>query len=65
MDKEKTEEVKELRAKGLYIIDKSRKQRKSHENTEVKKLYEEYLDEPASSKAHHLLHTHYIERSRV
>jgi iron-only hydrogenase group A len=65
MDKEKTEEVKELRAQGLYAIDKSRKCRKSHENPEIKKLYEEYLDEPASNKAHHLLHTHYVERSRV
>lgn len=65
MDKEKTEEVKVLRAQGLYNIDKSRKQRKSHENPEVKALYDEYLEKPNSHKAHHLLHTHYTERSRV
>lgn len=65
MDKEKTEEVKAIRAQGLYNIDKSRKQRKSHENPEVKALYDEYLEKPNSHKAHHLLHTHYTERARV
>lgn len=64
IDKEKTEEVKKLRAQGLYKIDEERKYRKSHENPEVKKLYEEYLGEPSSHKAHHLLHTRYIERER-
>lgn len=65
LDKEKTEEVKKLRAQGLYSIDRSRKFRKSHENEEVKKLYEEYLGEPNSHKAHHLLHTHYVMRNKV
>ncbi|MGB7604729.1 MAG: NADH-dependent [FeFe] hydrogenase, group A6 [Lutisporaceae bacterium] len=65
MDKEKTEEVKKLRAQGLYSIDESRKQRKSHENPEVKALYDEYLEKPNSHKAHHLLHTHYTKRDRV
>jgi len=65
IDKEKTEEVKKLRAQGLYSIDKERKFRKSHENPEVKKLYEEYLEEPNSHKAHHLLHTTYTERERA
>lgn len=65
MDKDKTDEVKQLRAQGLYKIDSDRKHRKSHENPEIKKLYEEYLEEPNSHKAHHLLHTHYTKRSRV
>lgn len=65
MDKEKTEEVKKLRAQGLYSIDRERKLRKSHENSEVKKLYDEYLEKPNSHKAHHLLHTHYTKRNRV
>lgn len=64
MNKEKTEEVMKLRAQGLYKIDAERKFRKSHENPEVKKLYEEYLGEPNSHKAHHLLHTKYTERER-
>ena len=66
IDKEKTEEVKKLRAQGLYKIDKEeRKYRKSHENPQVKKLYEEYLEEPKSHIAHRLLHTRYIERNRA
>ena len=65
IDKEKTEEVVKLRAQGLYRIDEERKLRKSHENPEVKKLYEEYLEKPNSHKAHHLLHTEYTERSRA
>ena len=36
--------------------------RKSHENSAVKKLYEEYFGEPNSHKAHEVLHTHYIKR---
>ncbi|MFZ5354341.1 MAG: NADH-dependent [FeFe] hydrogenase, group A6 [Bacillota bacterium] len=65
MDKEKTEEVKKLRAQGLYTIDKENKVRKSHENAEVKALYDEYLGKPNSHEAHHLLHTHYTKRERV
>jgi iron-only hydrogenase group A len=65
IDKEKTEEVVKLRAQGLYRIDEERKLRKSHENPEVKKLYEEYLEKPNSHKAHHLLHTEYTERARA
>ena len=66
LDKEKTEEVKKLRAQGLYKIDKEdRRFRKSHENPEVKKLYEDYLDEPNSHISHRLLHTKYIERDRA
>jgi iron-only hydrogenase group A len=65
MNKEKTEEVKQLRAQGLYSIDRGRKLRKSHENPEVQKLYEEYMEKPNSHKAHHILHTHYTKRSKV
>ncbi len=65
MDKEKTDEVKKLRAQGLYSIDQSRKHRKSHENPEVKALYDEYMEKPNSHKAHHILHTHYTKRDRV
>lgn len=65
LDKEKTDEVKKLRAQGLYSIDQSRKHRKSHENPEVKALYDEYMEKPNSHKAHHILHTHYTKRDRV
>lgn len=38
--------------------------RKSHENPSIKKLYEEYLGKPGGHKAHELLHTSYVERSK-
>ena len=45
--------------KGLYTEDESKAMRMSHENPAIKALYNEYLGEPGSEKAHHLLHTHY------
>lgn len=55
-------DVAALRAKALYDNDKANKLRKSHENPDIKKLYEEYLGAPGSDKAHHLLHTSYKAR---
>ncbi len=52
------------RAKALYGEDAGKPKRKSHENAELKKLYDEYLGAPNSEKAHHLLHTHYIKREK-
>jgi NADH-quinone oxidoreductase subunit G len=49
----------EKRMKGLYTEDESKAMRMSHENPAIKALYQEYLGEPGSEKAHHLLHTHY------
>ncbi|MFO7815958.1 MAG: NADH-dependent [FeFe] hydrogenase, group A6 [Halanaerobiales bacterium] len=56
------EEILEKRMNAIYEIDSSKKIRKSHENPFIKKLYEEYLEEPGSHKAHELLHTEYKER---
>ncbi len=50
------------RAKGLYKEDKEMKLRKSHENPEIKLIYEKFLGEPNGHKAHKLLHTHYTKR---
>ncbi len=52
------------RAKALYGEDANKPLRKSHENSEIKKLYAEYLGEPNGHKAHQLLHTHYIKREK-
>ncbi len=57
-------DVQKLRADALYSIDEKSVIRKSHENPVVKKIYEEYLEVPGSYRAHKLLHTHYIERSK-
>jgi NADH-quinone oxidoreductase subunit G/NADP-reducing hydrogenase subunit HndD len=51
------------RAEGLYREDAGLARRKSHENSEVQRLYAEFLGEPGGDKAHHLLHTHYVRRS--
>ena len=45
------------RGEMLYDIDYMSSLRFSHENPEIKKLYEDYLGKPLSEKAHHLLHT--------
>lgn len=55
-------EKKDARAEGLYKSDRELPLRKSHENAEVKAIYEEWLKEPNSHKAHELLHTHYVNR---
>ena len=55
-----TPEKRALRAEGLYNEDlKDTQFRRSHENKDIKKLYDEYLGEPNSHKAHELLHTSY------
>ncbi len=51
------------RGEILYKDDEIQEYRKSHENPEIKKIYEEYLKEPLGEKSHKLLHTHYVDRS--
>ena len=50
------------RGMALYSDDAKDVIRKSHENPDIKKLYEEYLGEPGSHKAHEILHTSYVAR---
>ena len=57
-----TIDLRAVRAAVLYNDDKTSDIRKSHENSAVKKLYDEYFGEPNSHKAHEILHTHYIKR---
>ena len=47
----------EERGKRLYQLDQASLLRFSHENPEVRALYEEYLEKPLSEKAEQLLHT--------
>ena len=56
-------DVRAVRAKALYKNDEKKAIRKSHENPSIKKLYEEFLGQPGSEKAHHILHTSYVKRS--
>lgn len=55
-------DIIEGRMQVLYNEDKGKHIRKSHDNPEIQRLYEEFLGEPNSHKAHELLHTHYIKR---
>jgi iron-only hydrogenase group A len=57
-----TDDVIEKRMEAIYEIDKNKTLRKSHENPYIQKLYEEFLTEPGSHKAHELLHTKYKVR---
>lgn len=55
-------EIRKLRSKGLNTEDSEAKNRLSHKNESIKKLYAEYLGKPGDEKAHHLLHTKYQKR---
>ena len=55
-------DLRAVRAAVLYNDDAKADLRKSHENSAVKKLYDEYFGEPNSHKAHEILHTHYVKR---
>ena len=56
-------DLKSARASVLYNADKNLlTYRKSQDNPEVLKLYEEFLEKPGSHKAHEILHTSYIKR---
>ena len=51
------EELAYVRGENLYFLDKNANLRFSHENSDVMRLYEEFLEKPLSHKAHMLLHT--------
>jgi NADP-reducing hydrogenase subunit HndD len=51
------------RAAALYHEDAGKPIRKSHENPFIIELYKEFLGKPLSEKSHHLLHTHYFDKS--
>lgn len=53
------------RTEAIYREDAGKARRKSHENRDVMKLYEEFLGEPYGEKAHELLHTHYVAREKI
>ena len=55
-------DVRAERAKGLYTLDKNAPIRKAHENPVIIKMYDDYLGVPGGEKAHHLLHTSYVNR---
>lgn len=57
-------DLKAKRAAALYNDDTSKAIRKSHENPMIKRIYAEYFEKPGSHKAHEILHTSYVDRSK-
>lgn len=57
------DEIREKRAKGLYAQDAHMVLRCSHENPDIKRIYDEFLRKPLSHTAEQLLHTTYQDRS--
>ena len=57
-------DLKARRAAALYEADKDMPLRKSHESEAVKRIYDEFLGEPGSHKAHEVLHTSYVARPK-
>ncbi len=55
----------ERRMAAIYREDEGKARRKSHQNPDVMRLYEEFLGEFYGEKAHELLHTHYIAREKI
>ena len=60
-----TDEVRKARIEAIYREDEGKEVRKSHENPEIKQLYDEFLGKPLGEKSHHLLHTRYAPREPV
>ena len=52
------------RIAAIYAEDAGLPLRKSHENPEVKLLYDDFLKEPLGHKSHELLHTHYAATNK-
>jgi NADH-quinone oxidoreductase subunit G len=50
-------ELAAVRGGNLYGIDSHSTLRHSHENPDIIRIYDEFLGEPLSHKAHELLHT--------
>jgi NADH-quinone oxidoreductase subunit G/NADP-reducing hydrogenase subunit HndD len=57
-------EIRRARREGLFDCDSANELRKSHENPEIKELYDTWLGKPLGEKAHSLLHTHYHQQIR-
>lgn len=56
--------ILKARQMAIYEEDAGKAIRKSHENPDIIKLYEEFLGKPLSHKSHELLHTHYFDRKK-
>ena len=59
------DEVRKSRIASLYAQDAAMSLRKSHENPDIKAIYEEFYGKPLSELAEKMLHTSYEDRSSI
>ena len=57
--------VRKKRINAIYQEDEGKKLRKSHENPQIKQIYEEFLGYPLGEMSHQLLHTHYHSKNNT
>lgn len=57
--------VRKARIASLYTKDEAMTRRKSHENPDVKRVYEEFYGKPLSEMAEKMLHTAYEDKSGI
>lgn len=57
-------DLRAVRGAALYKDDQELPVRLSHENEDVKAVYDEYFNEPGSHRAHEVLHTGYTARPK-
>ncbi|MGI2261147.1 iron hydrogenase small subunit HydB [Shewanella sp. GXUN23E] len=62
---ERRNEYIKARTKGLYKDDAIAKLRVSHANPAVEKYYKEFGGEPLGHLSHDLLHTHFVDRTKL
>ncbi|MGN0378690.1 MAG: [FeFe] hydrogenase, group A [Butyrivibrio sp.] len=59
------DQVRKARIAVLYARDAGMELRKSHENPEIKQVYEEFYGKPLSEMAEKMLHTKYEDKSGI
>lgn len=58
-------EHRKRRASDIYRIDAQSPVKKSQDNPTIKQIYDDWLGQPNSQKAHYALHTHYGHSKRI
>jgi iron-only hydrogenase group A len=59
------DETRKKRIHAIYDEDEGKKMRKSHDNPQIRQIYQEFLEKPLGEKSHQLLHTHYQRRNII
>jgi iron-only hydrogenase group A len=57
-------EILKKRREALFVYDKEHKYRAAHQNEDVKHLYDDYFGQIGSEKAHDIMHTQYVDRTK-